>query len=103
MREDLTAELALAGRIRLETAFQIVNDLGGEALAVFAKANGLTRLEFKELVVAVSQLRTSEQPGGAMLERITAVFDAISNDRADQVLHSWDWSISADAAAFSAA
>lgn len=101
MRDEFTAELALAGRIRHETAFQIVNDLGGEALAVFAKANGLTRQEFTELVAAVSRLRTAEQPGGAMLERITAIFDAISTDRADQVLHSWDWSISAEASALS--
>ena len=101
MREEFTAELALAGRIRQETAFQIVSDLGGEALAVFAKANGLTRLEFKELFAAVSQLRTNEQPGDERLERITTVFDTISIDRADQVLHSWDWSISAEAAVFS--
>lgn len=101
MREEFTAELALAGRIRHETAFQIVNDPGGEALAVFAKANGFARSEFSELVTAVFKLRMGEQPRDEMLERIIAVFDAISIDRADQVLHSWDWSISAETSVLS--
>jgi hypothetical protein len=97
MREEFTAELALAGRIRPETAFRIVDDLGGEPLAVFGKANGLSRTEFGDLLAAVARLRTSAQWDKSTLERITTIFDAISTDRADQVLHSWDWTISAEA------
>jgi uncharacterized protein (DUF2336 family) len=96
-RDEFTSEFALAGRIRPETAFRILGDLGGEPLAVYAKALGLTRREFAILAAAVARLRTSDQPDGKVIERNTAIFDAISTDRADQVLHCWDWAISAEA------
>lgn len=97
LRDEFTAELALAGRIRPETAFRIVGDLGGEAMAVFAKATGLTRKEFTDLFALIVRFRSADQPDKATIERVTAIFDAISTDRADQVLHCWDWTISAEA------
>ncbi len=96
-RDEFIAELANEARIRPETALGIVGDLGGEALAILAKAIGLTRREFGDLVVAAAELRGGYMPAKADIERITAVFDATSTDRADLVLHYWDWSIYGDA------
>lgn len=96
-RDEFMTELANEARIRPETALGIVGDLGGEPLAILAKAIGLTRREFGDLVVAAAELRGGYMPAKADIERITAVFDAISTDRADLVLHYWDWSIYGDA------
>ncbi|KAB7741638.1 DUF2336 domain-containing protein [Parvibaculum sedimenti] len=95
--EEFVGALAEAGRIRTETAFRIVNDTGGEPLAVFAKAVGFTRGEFGDLMVHAASIRGGAIPSRGDVERIVKVFDAISIDRADLVLHSWDWSISGDA------
>lgn len=96
-RDEFIAELANEARIRPETALGIVGDLGGEPLAILAKAIGLTRREFGDLVVAAAELRGGYMPAKADIERITTVFDAISTDRADLVLHYWDWSIYGEA------
>lgn len=96
-REDFIADLAREARVRPETAIRIVNDFGGEPLAILAKALGLARREFGDLVVAAAELRGGYVPNKTDIERITAVFDAISTDRADLVLHLWDWLMSADA------
>ncbi len=95
--EEFISALAEAGRVRPETAFRIVHDAGGEPLAVFAKAVGLTRSEFGDLMVHATNIRGGAIPSRSDVERIVKVFDAISIDRADLVLHSWDWSISGDA------
>jgi uncharacterized protein (DUF2336 family) len=97
LRDEFTAEFALAGRIRPETAFRIIGDLGGEPLAIYAKATGLTRKEFSDLAVTIALSRGVDQPARAVVERLTAIFDAISTDRADLVLHCWDSAISAEA------
>ncbi len=94
---DFIAALADAGRVRPETVIRIVNDAGGEPLAVFAKAIGLGRSEFGDLVVHAATVRGGAVPARGDIERMVAVFDAISIDRADLVLHSWDWSISNEA------
>ncbi|MEG3807012.1 hypothetical protein DBT53_004440, partial [Aerococcus mictus] len=78
-------------------AHRIIGDFGGEPLAVFGKAAGLTRKEFGDLIVAAAEIRSAGLPARADLERITSVFDAISTDRADHVLHCWDWTISSEA------
>ncbi len=96
-REEFVMELAREARLRPETALRIVSDFGGEPLAVLAKALGLSRQEFGDLIVAVAELRSGYVPAKSDIERITAVFDAISTDRADLVLHLWDWSISGEA------
>ncbi|MGB5950728.1 MAG: DUF2336 domain-containing protein [Parvibaculum sp.] len=96
-REEFVMELAREARLRPETAFRIVSDFGGEPLAVLAKALGLSRQEFGDLIVAVAELRSGYMPAKSDIERITAVFDTISTDRADLVLHLWDWSISGEA------
>lgn len=95
--EAFAATMAEGARIRPETAHRIIGDFGGEPLAVFGKAVGLTRKEFGDLIVAAAEIRSAGLPARADLERITSVFDAISTDRADHVLHCWDWTISSEA------
>lgn len=89
-REDFTLDLADAARIRPETLRRIIADPHGEPLSVLAKAIGLNRREFGELIVVVVQMREASLPTKQDLERMTAVFDEISTDRADMALHSWD-------------
>lgn len=96
-REEFIADLSFTGRIRPETAFRIFSDLGGEPLAVFSKAIGMSRTDFGDLLTALAGMRGIEPDSDASFNRVTLVFDMISNDRADFALHSWDWAISAEA------
>ncbi|HEX7777450.1 MAG TPA: DUF2336 domain-containing protein [Parvibaculum sp.] len=95
--DEFTETMADGAHIHPETARRIVGDQGGEPLAVYGKAVGLTRKEFGDLIVAAAEIRLGDMPGRADLERVTAVFDAISTDRAAHVLHCWDWATSAEA------
>jgi hypothetical protein len=89
--DDLTSELAAAANIRPETMFRILSDHGGEPLSVFAKAVGMNRKEFGDLIVAAVDMRKGGGlPSKADLERIGELFDTISTDRADLALHCWD-------------
>ncbi len=96
-REEFIADLSFTGRIRPETAFRIFSDLGGEPLAVFSKAIGMSRTDFGDLMAALATLRGVDPEDNVAFKRISLVFDMISNDRADFVLHCWDWAISAEA------
>lgn len=83
--------LAAAAGIRCETMFRILSDHGGEPLSIFAKATGMNRKEFGDLIVAaVDMRRGGGLPGKGDLERIGGLFDTISTDRADFALHCWD-------------
>ena len=88
--EEFMADLAAAAYIRIETLRRIIADPHGEPLSVLAKALGLNRREFGELIVVVVQMREASLPTKQDLERMTAVFDEISTDRADMALHGWD-------------
>lgn len=96
-RDEFVSEIAFAGRVRPETAFRIFSDLGGEPLAVFAKAIGMTRAEFSDLMIAMAGLRHTDLVDKRWAEQVTTIFDLISNDRADFVLHCWDWILSTEA------
>lgn len=96
-RDSFIAEIAFVGRVRPETAYRIFNDLGGEPLAVFGKAVGMGREEFSDLMTAVIGFRGVDQVDRKWLDKLVATFDVISNDRADLVLHAWDWILSAEA------
>ena len=88
---DITSGLAADANIRPETMFRILSDHGGEPLAVFAKAVGMNRKEFGDLIVlAVDMRKGGGLPGKGDLERIGELYDAISTDRADLALHCWD-------------
>ena len=88
--EFLSGGLAAEAHIRPETMFRILNDHGGEPLAVFAKAVSMNRKEFGDLIVAAVDLRRGGLPTKKDLERIGELFDTISTDRADMALRAWD-------------
>jgi hypothetical protein len=89
--DDFIGEFAVEANIRPETMFRILSDHGGEPLAVFAKATGLNRKEFGDLIVmAVDMRKGGGLPAKGDLERIGELYDAISTDRADLALHCWD-------------
>lgn len=96
-RDEFVAEIVFAGRVRPETAFRVFSDLGGEPLAIFAKAIGMTRAEFSDLMVAMAGFRNADTADKKWIDQVTTIFDLISNDRADFVLHCWDWALSAEA------
>ena len=85
----------LAG-LRTGTVFRILNDPTGEPLSVMAKAAGLNRKEFGDLIVAAVDLRKGPLPGKADLERMGQLFDTISTDRADLALHCWDVTLASE-------
>lgn len=95
--DHLTGMLAAEAHIRPDTMFRILNDHGGEPLSVFAKATGMNRKEFGELIVAAVDVRQGGLPTKADLERIGELFDTISTDRADLALHCWDMSLASEA------
>ncbi|MDO8289762.1 MAG: DUF2336 domain-containing protein [Parvibaculum sp.] len=96
-RDELIAEISFMGRVRPETAYRIFSDIGGEPMAVFGKAVGMSRSEFSDLLSALASMRGLDPDDVRSQTRVSTVFDMISNDRADFVLHCWDWAMSADA------
>ncbi len=96
LRDEFTAELAFVARIRPETAYRIVSDIGGEPMAVFGKAVGMSRVEFTDMLVALASMRGLDPSDLKSQSRVIKTFDTISNDRADFVLHCWDWAMSTD-------
>ena len=96
LRDEFIAELAFVGRVRPETAYRIVSDIGGEPMAVFGKAVGMTRVEFTDMLAALASMRGLESDDAKSQSRVTKTFDMISNDRANFVLHCWDWAMSTE-------
>lgn len=82
--------LAKYADIRPQTAAHIVTDPGGEALAVAAKAMGMTRKEFLQFALLIASHRDSTSRTAAEVNRLTALFDSVATDRADVVLRYWD-------------
>lgn len=82
--------LAKYADIRPQTAAHIVTDPGGEALAVAAKALGMTRKEFLQFALLIASHRDSTSRTAAEVNRLTALFDSVATDRADVVLRYWD-------------
>lgn len=88
--ESAQGALATSAGISSTTAAWILGDPGGEPLAVAGKAMGLSRDGFQQVALALSAAR----PGGALseneMERTIALFDSVTMDRADSILHFWD-------------
>ncbi len=82
--------LAKYADIRPQTAAHIVTDPGGEALAVAAKALGMTRKEFLQFALLIASHRDGTSRTAAEVNRLTALFDSVATDRADVVLRYWD-------------
>lgn len=94
--EAAQGALAMSAGISTTTAAWIISDLGGEPLAVAGKAMGLSRDAFQQIAVSLSAVR----PCGALseneMERTVGLFDSVTMDRADSILHFWDRIISSE-------
>lgn len=94
--ETSQGALAMSAGISPTTAAWIISDLGGEPLAVAGKAMGLSRDAFQEVAMSLSAVR----PCGALseneMERTVGLFDSVTMDRADSILHFWDRIISSE-------
>jgi len=93
---DFARELAGFARIRTQTALRIITDAGGEPLAMLAKALLLSRNEFVDLWNVTAHFRGIGESSSAKREWVCSVFDAISTDRADFALHSWDYAMASE-------
>jgi len=93
---DFARELADFARIRTQTASRIITDAGGEPLAMLAKALLLTRSEFVDLWSVTAHFRGLGESSTAKREWVCSVFDAVSTDRADFALHSWDFAMASE-------
>ena len=96
--EWFSEELADMSSLRPETMYRILNDHGGEPLAVFAKAMSLSRKEFGELIVVTVDARQDGLPTKQDLDRIGGLFDSLTTDKADVALRYWDIAVGVEAA-----
>lgn len=84
--DALLQEGARFSRVGPRLLKRIAEDLGGEPLGVFAKAQGLDR---DHLDLAV---RACDGPGGeARRMRARTIYDTLSTDKAQTVLRYWCW------------
>jgi hypothetical protein len=93
---DFAHDLAQFARIRTQTATRIITDIGGEPLAVLAKALGLTRKEFLELWGVSAHFRAGSIGDAAKHQWLCSIFDSVSTDRADFALHCWDYAVASE-------
>ncbi len=87
-RDDiqLQAEIADLAGIRADLTERLLADMGGEPIAVLAKATGLSRAHL-ELVAG----RPGEGAEDARGRQAQLVFDTLSVDKAQTVLRYWNW------------
>ncbi|MEQ1618802.1 MAG: DUF2336 domain-containing protein [Terricaulis sp.] len=89
----------LAG-VRPATAAQIFSDPGGEAIGVLCKAVGLRRPHLLMLWRALRRPSGDPATTDNALGRTVFVYDTLATMKAQTVLRYWNWSFTADAAAF---
>lgn len=82
--------LSVAARIRPETVFKIIDDHGGEPVAVLGKALGFNRAAFDRFARGVDELRRNSAASEQKIDGTTELFDTLSRDRADMILRYWD-------------
>lgn len=88
--------LAEAAQISLTAAAWVIADEGGEPLAMLGKALGLSREDYRTLATLLSSARLSGAYSENEMERSVALFDSVTMDRADSILHFWDRVISSE-------
>jgi uncharacterized protein (DUF2336 family) len=83
--------LSEGAAVKEETVAQILDDLGGEAVAVLAKSCGFGRKKFFNLRSILANLKDEEwDEDKAQNDIATIIHDTLSTDRADVVLRYWD-------------
>ncbi|MFI4933232.1 MAG: DUF2336 domain-containing protein [Caulobacterales bacterium] len=95
LTRELAEEIAYLAGLKPMTGAKIMNDKGGEPLAVLCKAAGLSRASLRLLWKALGRPETDETGEVAPeLARVIAIFDMIAVDRAQTVLRYWNWALS---------
>lgn len=88
--ETAQSILSQAAQISPTTAAWIIADEGGEPLAMLGKALGIARDDYRALATQLSSARLSGAYSENEMERSVALFDSVTMDRADTILHFWD-------------
>jgi uncharacterized protein (DUF2336 family) len=83
---ELQAEIAQLAGVRPDLAERLLTDMGGEPIAVLAKATGLSRAHL-ELIAG----KPGEGLEHARGRQAQLVFDTLSVDKAQTVLRYWNW------------
>ena len=83
---EVQAEIAALAGIRGDLAERLLADMGGEPVAVLAKATGLPRAHL-ELVAGAP----GDAPAQARGRQAHLVYDTLSVDKAQTVLRYWNW------------
>lgn len=85
---EARAEMATLSAIGHDLTNRMLDDFGGEPLAVLAKATGLSR---EHLVMMVELGGRTDTP--LRIQQAVRVFDTLSVDKAQTVLRYWNWVI----------
>ena len=93
MTRETAEEISYMAGVKPATGAQIMTDKSGEALAVMCKAPGLKREYLIKLWTALRRDAGTPDNPNADLQRVTAVYDSISTDKAQTVLRYWNWSL----------
>ena len=88
LRLEARAELATLAAIGQELTSRMLDDFGGEPLAVLAKATGLSREHLVMLIELGVRIDTPLR-----IQQGVRVFDTLSVDKAQTVLRYWNWVI----------
>ena len=95
LTREVGEEIAYLAGLKPMTGAKILDDLGGEPMAVLCKATGLPRTALHALWRALGRPETEESGEiSDALARVTAAYDMISVDRAQTVLRYWNWALS---------
>lgn len=86
----LMSMLAEFAEVSEATISWIMSDSLGEPMAVLGKAIGLSRSHFQEMAAGIGRIRQAGGHSENERERAAAIFDTITMDRADAILHLWD-------------
>ncbi|MAP48154.1 MAG: hypothetical protein CMH90_01610 [Oceanicaulis sp.] len=90
--EELRAEAAVLANIQRDLLNRMIDDFGGEPLAILAKATGLSRQHLSGLIEGSGRTDAFNRVQQAIL-----VFDTMSVDKAQTVLRYWNWVIARSA------
>jgi uncharacterized protein (DUF2336 family) len=94
MTREVADEIAYMSGLKPITMAKILNDPGGEPLAIHCKATGLSRFDLRSLWRGLGRPETTEggEPSPA-LSRVTTTYEMLAVDRAQTVLRYWNWAL----------
>jgi len=86
--EELRAEAAVLANVQRDLLNRMIDDFGGEPLAILAKATGLSREHLTAMIEGSGRMDAFNR-----VEQAVRVFDTMSVDKAQTVLRYWNWVI----------